>query len=173
MLKSDSDILYEIREVKYDIEPKGDLVHEQLLQLKEENITYEPFFHKRAAFEHEKEVRVLVDDAQRYQIAKMSSIIANWDIHETMQKIPEDERKIDEIEKRLKESMGHWIRKETHANIYRTIKNLNKYISAVKVHPMAEKWYVELIKGLCEEQSIKFDGQSNLYGKAEKIQGLS
>lgn len=46
MLKSDSDILYEIREVKYDIEPKGDLVHEQLLQLKEENITYEPFFIK-------------------------------------------------------------------------------------------------------------------------------
>lgn len=32
---------------------------------------------------------------------------------------------------------------------------------------MVEKWYVELIKGLCEEQNIKFEGQSNLYGSAE------
>ena len=28
--------------------------------------------------------------------------------------------------------------------------------------------YVELIKTLCDEKKVKFDGQSNLYGKAEK-----
>ena len=43
----------------------------------------------------------------------------------------------------------------------------DKYISGVKVHLMAEKWYVELIKELCEEKKIKFEGQSDLYGRAE------
>lgn len=168
ILKIDSDILYEIREVKYDVETDSDLMHEQVMQLKEKKTIYEPFFHKRKAFEHEKEVRVLVDDAPWYQIAGMSSKGVNWEIDKIMQEIPEDNDRIEEVEKRLTEYMGHWVEKKLPANFYQPIEYLNKYISAVKVHPMAEKWYVELIKGLCEEQNIKFEGQSNLYGRAEK-----
>lgn len=85
-----------------------------------------------------------------------------------MQEIPEDVDRLNEIENRLTKSMGHWIEKELPVDFCQPIESLNKYISAVKVHPMAEKWYVELIKGLCEEQNIKFEGQSNLYGRAEK-----
>ena len=76
--------------------------------------------------------------------------------------------RLNEVEKRLTEYMGHWIEKELPVNFCQSITCLNKYISGVKVHPMAEEWYVELIKGLCEEHNIKFEGQSNLYGKTEK-----
>ncbi|RGO24703.1 DUF2971 domain-containing protein [Dorea sp. OM02-2LB] len=168
LLQDNSDILYEIRKVKYDVEPEDNLMHEQVLQLREKRKIYEPFFHKRKAFKHEAEVRVLIDDTQRYQIMEMSSQGANWKIHEKMQEIPEDIDRINEIEKRLSDYMGHWKEKKLDAAWYQPIVCLNKYISGVRVHPMAEEWYVELIKTLCEEKKIKFDGKSNLYGKAEK-----
>lgn len=168
LLKNKSDILYEIRKVKYDVEPEDNLMHEQVLQLKEKRSIYEPFFHKRRAFKHESEVRVLIDDIRWYQIMELSSQGANWKIHEKMQEIPEDIDRINEIEKRLEEYMGHWKEKKLDIDLHQSIGCLNKYISGVKVHPMAEEWYVELIKTLCDEKKIKFDGQSNLYGKAEK-----
>ena len=95
----------------------------------------------------------------------MSSMGATWKIDEKMEEISQDVEKLNEIEKRLTEYMGHWKGKKLDVNFFLPIKYLNKYISGVKVHPMAEEWYVELIKGLCEEYSIKFEGQSNLYGK--------
>ena len=98
----------------------------------------------------------------------MSSRGANWKIYEKMQEIPEDIDRINEIENRLVKYMGWWIEKELDTSLYQSIACLNKYISGVKVHPMAEEWYVELIKTLCEGKNIKFDGQSNLYGKAER-----
>lgn len=168
LLKNKSDISYEIRKVKYDVDPEDNLMHEQVLQLKERLSIYEPFFHKRRAFKHEAEVRVLIDDIRWYQIMGLSSQGANWKIHEKMQEIPADIDRINEIEKRLAEYMGHWKKKELNIDLYQSIECLNKYISGVKVHPMAEEWYVELIKTLCDEKKIKFDGQSNLYGKAEK-----
>lgn len=142
-------------------------MHKQVMQLSETQTTYESFFHKRKAFEHEKEVRVLVDDIRWYQALGMCSMGANWKIYERMQEISEDRDRLDEIEKRLTEYMGHWVEKEIPMYVYLPIKKLNEYISTIKVYPMAEKWYVELIKGLCEEQNINFEGQSNLYGKAE------
>lgn len=123
MLKDESDILCEIRKIKYDVAPEDNLMHEQVLQLKETQKIYEPFFHKRKAFKHEAEVRVLIDDAQRYQIMEMSSRGANWKIHEKMQDIPEDIDRINEIEKRLTEYMGHWIKKETDVNFYQFCPN--------------------------------------------------
>lgn len=167
LLKTESNISYAIRKVEYDVTPQDDLMHKQVMQLSETQTTYEPFFHKRKAFEHEKEVRVLVDDIRWYQALGMCSMGANWKIYERMQEISEDRDRLDEIEKRLTEYMGHWVEKEIPMYVYLPIKKLNEYISTIKVHPMAEKWYVELIKGLCEEQNINFEGQSNLYGKAE------
>lgn len=109
-------------------------MHEQVMQLKETKKTYEPFFHKRKAFKHEAEVRVLVDDRRWYQIMGMSSMGANWKIGERMQEIPEDVDRLNEIEKRLTKSMGHWIEKEIPVYFCQPIESLNKYISAVKVH---------------------------------------
>ena len=72
MLKINPDISYEIRKVKYDVEPEDNLMHKQVLQLKEKQKIYEPFFHKRKAFKHEAEVRVLIDNARWYQVMGMS-----------------------------------------------------------------------------------------------------
>ena len=101
LLKTKADILYEIRKVKYDVEPEDNLMHEQVMQLKEAKIIYEPFFHKRKAFKHEAEVRVLVDDTCRNQVAGMSSMGATWKIDEKMEEISQDVEKLNEIEKRL------------------------------------------------------------------------
>lgn len=164
MLKSNPDISHDIREVKYDVEPENDLVKKQILQVKENQKVYEPFFHKRKAFKHEAEVRVLIDDKRWYNASWMRTFEAKWKMDEKMQEFSEDIDRINEIEKRLEACMGRWVEKELCVNYYQPIKSLNRYISGVRVHPMAEKWYVELIQGLCQKEEIKFDGRSNLYG---------
>ena len=86
-----SDINYVIRSIKYDVEPEDNLMHMQVEQLKDTLSIYEPFLHKRKAFRHESEKRVLIDDKRWYQMLSMSSMGANWKIYETVQGMTDDE----------------------------------------------------------------------------------
>ena len=54
----------------------------QILQVKENQKVYEPFFHKRKAFKHEAEVRVLIDDKRWYNASWMRTFEAKWKIDE-------------------------------------------------------------------------------------------
>jgi hypothetical protein len=154
---------YIIGEVNYDVNTEEDLIHKQILQQKDSLSIYEPFLHKRKAFEHEKEVRVLIDDIRWNQMTKLSGMGATWNIDKDMDKLQTDEERIDEIEKRLRGYLNHWNENVIPDNFYIENINLNAYIMGVTVNPFAEPWYVELIESLCEKAEIKFNGKSGLY----------
>lgn len=162
ILSSIDYISYDIKSIKYDVDPQDDLLHLQVNQLKNTLSIYEPFLHKRKAYRHEAEKRVLIDDKQWNQLLNMSSMGANWGIHKAVQNMSE-EKIIEEIEKRLSQHLGHFNDKVISDSYYIDIDNLSKYISGVKVNPFAEDWYVELIEKLCVEYELKFYGKSELY----------
>ncbi len=66
---------------------------------------------------------------------------------------------------RLDNYLDKWNTNSLQNSIYIEKIDLKKYISGVVVNPFAEKWYVDLIKELCEEYEIKCLGQSQLYQK--------
>ena len=148
--------------MKYDVAPQDDLMHMQVGQLKDTLSVYEPFLHKRKAFKHEAERRVLIDDTRWYHMLSMNIMGANWKIFETMQGLEDDEI-LEEIDQRLSQYVGHVNADKIPDNYYVDINNLPKYILGVKVNPFAEKWYVDLIENLCAEYDLKFLGQSELY----------
>lgn len=88
---------------------------------------------------------------------------ATWQIDEKMKKFQNDKEIIDEIEKRLDEYMEKWEMDKLAMDFYIDVPDLSKYIKGVRVNPFAEVWYVSLIKQLCEEYKLNFDGQSELY----------
>ena len=61
---SKDELKYEIKRVKYDVDAEDDILHGQIMQLKQTCSTYEPFLHKRKAFRHEYEIRILLDDVR-------------------------------------------------------------------------------------------------------------
>jgi hypothetical protein len=148
--------------VDYDVDTEEDLIRKQVSQLKDTLRIFEPFLHKRKAFEHEKEVRVLIDDVRWNQITNLSYMGATWKIDDDMDSYLTDEEKVDEIERRLK-NVSNWDEKALDDNFYVDNIDLKDYILAVTVNPFAESWYVELIGGLCAEAGIKFNGKSRLY----------
>ena len=162
------DINFNIKSIKYDVDSQDELLHMQVEQLKISLSIYEPFLHKRKAFRHEAEKRVLIDDEQWYQILSMDIMGANWKIYETVQNMSEEEI-LAEIEKRLNQYLGHYKEETISDNYYVDIKDLSKYISGVKVNPFAEEWYVDLIGNLCAEYELKFYGRSELYKNKNDI----
>lgn len=154
-----------VEPIKYDINPDDDLTRKQIQQLKQTLSIYEPYLHKRKAFKHEKEIRVLVDDNRYFQMTEMSMMGANWKIFETMQQKKNDQEVIEGIMVRLDNYLDKWNTNTLQSSIYIEKIDLKKYISGVVVNPFAEKWYVDLIKELCEEYEIKCLGQSQLYKK--------
>lgn len=165
LLEREDGIKYNISSVKYDMNPDDDLMHTQILQLKDSRNIYEPYLHKRKAFMHEKEKRILIDDLSWYQMTELSKMGANWKIFDTMQHLKEDNEVLDEIAKRLDQYLNKWVTKKLPNEYYVEGIDLGKYISAVVVNPFAEDWYVKLVKDLCEEYEIKCDGKSQLYIK--------
>lgn len=164
VLKEYENIDYSIKDVKYDVNPQDNLLHAQVKQLKDTLNVYEPFLHKRRAFCHEHEKRILIADNNWNDMLGMSVMGATWEIHEKMEGLQDDDR-IEEIRRRLTEYLDHFIEENMQNNYYIKIDNISKYISGVTVNPFAEDWYVELIRNLCEEYNLKFLGRSELYRK--------
>ena len=41
--------------------------------------------------------------------------------------------------------------------------NLSEFLEGVMVHPLAESWYVDIVRDICQSKKIKFEGQSAIY----------
>ncbi len=154
-----------IEPIEYDINPDDDLTQKQIQQLRQTLSIYEPYLHKRKAFSHENEIRVLVDDNRYFQMTEMSMMGANWKIFEAMQQKKNDREILEEIMSRLDKYLDKWNNNNLPNSIYIDEIDLKEYISAVVVNPFAEKWYVDLVKDLCKEFEINCLGQSQLYQK--------
>lgn len=151
-----------IEKVKYDLLPSGSSLMEVF---KPRSKADEPYFHKRVAFEHEKEMRVLLNDSQTYQSYTAFSVQAiTANLKRTDTTLPIEER-ILQASKRLngEDSFYHRIFEKS---ITLKVDKLGEYLIGVRVHPQAEKWYVDLIEKICSQYSIKFLGQSGLYCSA-------
>lgn len=129
----------------------------------------EPYFHKRDAFKHEEEVRVILlydkhySEFTDYYIDSIESISnKNNEEIDDVDKIMSAIEHLEIIEKFENPYRGFSLFPET-TNV--RIKELSDYIIGVRVHPQAENWYVNLIEKICEEYHIKFIGQSELYKK--------
>ena len=132
----------------------------------------EPFFHKRIAFSHENEVRVVLNDVDKYRnyVSAWSGMLeANYSFENKNAKDLDStfEEKLISAAKRLKDNDGTIpYLKHAPKELFLKIKDLSTYIVGVRVHPQAEIWYVELIQKICKQYNINFIGQSDLYNKA-------
>lgn len=160
---------HDIEHVQYDINPDEDITHIQIEQIKNSKKLYEPYLHKRKAFKHESEIRVLINDFRWQQMAALVRQSANWKIDEAVKNAKDDQEIIDEIVRRLEKRMNHWIESKMPNELYINVPDLASYISCVVINPFAEDWYVNLIENLCKEYKIKCNGRSQLYQRVDII----
>ena len=122
-----------------------------------------PYFYKRKEFQHEKEYRVILqltnEPKEYYKLASM--VIRNNAKHIAT---GDDIQKIVESAMNLMEKHGfNFYRSSFPKELFVDVGDLPNYIFGVRVHPQAEKWYVELIRTICQVNGLLFDGQSDLY----------
>jgi len=149
---------FEIKTVSYDIEDEQSAINRILNRSSPVDAAY---FHKRPAFKHEEEVRVLIHDVKMYRNAEEFSVQAikakyqNTDISKSPTK-------------RLYDAISAGKTREEYLKLggkerMISINDLDSYISGIRVHPQAPKWYVEVIEKLCAEFKLSFEGKSDLY----------
>lgn len=123
---------------------------------------HDTLLHKRIAFRHEDEVRVI------------SHFHFGWDVREG--KIKNDllreysnSKSNDEIEKIYEALLNLNIEEHYHSSQNKTfnikISDLNQYIEGVRVHPQAKDWYLSLVHRLCLDYKVNFMGKSKLYNE--------
>ena len=152
-------------EVKYDLND-NDLGSSLVQVLYPKAKVDESFFHKRSAFKHEKEQRIVLQLVERYSVMTefITKAILNNIKHEENLSI---EERILNAQKRLgnvrREVLYPWAFPK---ELLVEIPIPKDYIKGVRVHPQAEKWYEDLIKDICDQSSVEFLGKSDLYRKA-------
>ena len=128
----------------------------------------EPFFHKRKAFEHEKEVRILISDGKlnSYYHKKLNNYrreLKNY----SDRGISNSEVATSVISKVNSREDFRALQKMTEEeNALDISVDLRQYIKGVRVHPQAKEWYRDVIKDLCNKFEVPFYGQSDLYEEA-------
>ena len=153
---------FHIDSVKYDVNEHTDIFKEQVQGVKKTLSIYEPYFHKRQAFQHEKEHRVLVYDESKFIVSSTSAWGAKAGLS---RKGKTNEEIIDNIVQSIENSIYGFSKENVNDNFYVLINDFKDYIIEVRVHPLAEQWYVDLVKNICDLYEIKFGGQSQLYKK--------
>ncbi len=149
----------EIDYVKYDINDEEEALNRILVRNAKVDAA---FFHKRPAFKHESEVRVLLNDYKRYEKVDKFAAVA---IRSNMKFADKSKPLIDQIE----DALSHLIDKKggylssAPSLVELEIPKLRDYIVGVRVHPQAPDWYADLIKKVCRNYKIRFCGKSDLY----------
>lgn len=156
-----------IDDILYDLDLDGQLKSPQNLieDIHKTKRVTEPFFHKRKAFEHEHEKRVILLDNRQ---AIIHSQLPVWAILNNFRKnndlsqfSPEDAIKhmTDEVNK-----INHPLsKKDVQESIAIPIPDIGSYIKSVMVHPQAGKWIVDLVETICNRNGLHFAGQSEMY----------
>lgn len=147
----------EIDNVKYDINDEKEALSKILVYNAKIDTAY---FHKRPAFTHEDEVRVILNDFLKYESVDAFSTAS---IHKKV-KLAKSKSDKDQILEALsmmskdKDSFS-----VAPKEITLNIPSVSNYLEGIRVHPQAPAWYVDLVKKLCRNYRITFIGQSDLY----------
>ena len=149
-----------LKKVSYDLKKKNGL-QQQIEQMGETESAYESYFHKRSAFRHEGEYRLLIVDNSLSGAAFMSSFGVKFKIEEQV-KDKSDEEIISYLTEKIYEQRVGWKKDNDFIKIEKA-GDISEYIEGVMVHPLAPQWYVKIIQDICLQKNIKFDGQSKIY----------
>lgn len=121
---------------------------------------------KRVAFQHENEVRLIVnykfksgDDFENHAKALLLFFQhPQWEeLLESLYPEMPIKKQIEEAAKMLN------IGEERQKKLDVSFENIPDFIAGVKIHPMAPDWYVDVVNEYCNRNGIAFDGKSLLY----------
>ncbi len=150
-----------LEKVSYDLSKKS-MMERQIKQMKDSLLAHETYFHKRPAFNHEGEYRLLIADNSLYSVEGLSSFGVKFKIEQQLES-KTDEEIIDYLTERICTQRPDW-RKESENNIrIEDAGDISEFLEGVMVHPIAPKWYVDIIYDICQLKNIEFDGQSEIY----------
>lgn len=157
----------EICEVLYDLDLNGHTkTRSELMQeIHKTKRTMEPYYHKRKAFEHEHERRVLLldKDSSNYLMGFSAwAVINNFRINNKGKNLTFEEaiRSLTDEICKIKIPIN---KQEMQDTVLIDIPDINTYIKSVMVHPQAEKWIVELVESICKRMGLTFLGKSKMY----------
>lgn len=155
-----------VDDVQYDLDTDIDLTSQAKL-LKTFPRVVEPFFHKREAFKHENEKRIILFDTEFAAMAAgFTSFCAMFNIgKEYKNKKLHISNIINAVKEEILKIRYPFEKKKLSDNLFVENIDLSKYIKSVMVHPQAEKWIVDLIEIICIRNNLNFIGQSKMYQK--------
>ena len=122
--------------------------------------------HKRVAFEHEKEVRLIhhykfLDDDDFEKHTKAFMVLNDHPNRVELIESLFPNLELDEQIRKTCEMINYGIYKQTAKKIY--FEHIPDFIDGVMVHPQAPDWYVEIVKEYCRINNVPFEGKSKLY----------
>lgn len=150
-----------LRKVSYDVNKKAN-TEQQIAQMKHSKLPHETYFHKRPAFKHEREVRLLIADNGLHIREGLSSFNVKWNIVEQVIG-KNDEEIIDYLAGKI---LSQRIDYKSGNNVNVRIEDagdISDFLEGVMVHPSAPEWYVNIVQDICLRNGICFDGQSQIY----------
>lgn len=153
-----------LKKVCYDLNEET-AVKQPTVLMKEHPLVYESYFHKRLTFSHEGEYRLLIVDNTFYNIDGFSSFRVKLNTEENI-KDKTDKEIIDYLTGQICSLRADWGADASNEKFNVRIVNagdLSEFLEGVMVHPLAESWYVDIVKDICQSKSIEFDGQSTIY----------
>lgn len=136
-----------LEKVSYDLNKKS-VLEQQIRQMKDSLLAHETYFHKRPAFRHEGEYRLLIADNSLYSAEGKNKT---------------DEEIIEYVTNRICAQRPDWNRKGDNNVRIEDAGDISEFLEGVMVHPLAPQWYVDIIRDICQSKKIKFDGQSEIY----------
>lgn len=156
-----------IDDIQYDLDPSNQLKcpNELIKDIYKTKRVTEPFFHKRRAFEHEHEKRIILLDKRQ---AMIYSQLPAWAVLNNFRKNNDlSQLSPDDAIKRMTNEVNKLNRpiykKDAQKSIEVPIPDISSYIKSVMVHPQAEDWIVNLVEKICQRTGLHFTGQSEMY----------
>ncbi len=154
-----------VGDVNYDLDEGGVLKTQESI-LGETKNEIDPFYHKRIAFKHENEKRVILTYKYKSLIDRLLSLKVSFDFDKANEgKKLSTDNILNEMEKAIHEILHSFEKEKRETEKFIKISNLSQYILSVMVHPQAEDWIVKLVEKICERVKIKSLGKSHMYDK--------
>lgn len=150
------------KRVEYDLDTKQDMIDFLIRQIKNSLSPHEPFFHKRKVFEHENEYRLLITD----RCAETAVGIASAGVKSKIEKLASvgnDEDIINGLTELIYNSKYEKSEEYNKKALLMPTEDVNSYIKDVMVHPMAKKWFAEIVEDICSSAKVSFKGISQMY----------
>ena len=154
-----------IKTVKYDVNSEDR--DDAYIRFYQKGMDFtESFFHKRAAFKHENEVRLLFHHKNlRYVQMRKQNEYRKRIIELLSAPDPITADNLSDVINVVHAEQADKY-SERRRQVELDVLDMSKYITGVRVHPLAEEWYVKLIEKICSRHGLRFNGKSDLYGKA-------